>query len=161
MAIKGNDYTFSAPSFTQQLQSPVCCWSTKTHLSSWIVILITLTAVVRLPIKAAKRFELTKKTFPHLFSEFPFLLICRTFNLRLRIQVLNNSCKNNMKNGEGCHRPESATMHNVLWSSGYSSRCVRFGDLQTLKSYAREKNISDSDRDKSTACNKSSNKRWE
>lgn len=36
---------------------------------------------------------------------------------------------------------------------------MRFGDMQTLKSNAREKNISDSDSDKSDACNTSLSKR--
>lgn len=116
--------------------------STKTHLSNSIVLLIALTAVARGPIKVGKRFELTKNTlFPLTVTSllWSFLLICQTFNSRVRRQVLKNSCKYNIKTQEGCHRPECATMHNVLWSSGYSMRCVRFGDLQTLKSYAREK----------------------
>lgn len=81
--------------------------STKTHLSNWIVLLITLTAVARVPIKVGKRFELTKK---HFFVPIPvtsllwsFLLICQTFNSEVRMQVLKNSCKYNFKNWEGCH----------------------------------------------------------
>lgn len=118
--------------------------STKTHLSNWIVLLITLPAVARGPIKVGKRFELTKKHFSCPFtSDFPFVVFSSylTKLSRVRLQALGNSCKYNIKNGEGCRGPESATMHNVLWSLGYSSRCVRFGDLQTCKSYVGKKKV--------------------
>lgn len=139
--------------------------SAKTHLSNWIVLLITPTAAVRVPIKVGKRFKLTKKKKNIFNVPLTVASLCGPFCLFAELFTQEQEwrfCKYNIKNWEGCRGPESATMHNVLWSSGYSvEMCEIWWSANSEKLYQKKKYISDSDRDKSTACNKNSNTRWE
>lgn len=159
MAIKGNAYPFSAPALIQQLQVLSVVESTKTYLSNWIVLLIILTAVARGPIKVGK-FWIANKIFSSVL--WSFLRICLIFSDQEKECRFWEADVNTTSQIEKDVADLKALLCIICFDLLVSA--VDGWDFMIWKLWKvmlGRNCISDSDRDKSTACNKSLNKRWE
>lgn len=138
--------------------------STQTHLFNWVLLLIIQTAEARGPIKDERRLYLTKKSFFLPFNnDFSFVVVAFTdsFKSRVRTHVFWEAVANTSSKIEMDVADLKALLCIMCLDLLVSAVDVWDFLIWKLWKVLLGKNyISDRDRDKSSACNKSSNKRW-